>query len=193
MLAISWTIVRSALSPVYLGVLMVGAVGASVVLSWAGWFTVAVPFKVILASAAGVLLGRQVAEGWWLAAIAVFAVIADTWSVFAGPTKVVVERAPQALDYLLVHFPILGQGGPGMGLGISDFIFLALFTAGAIGAGLRSTAGFVAMAASFPLTVAVALIWKPALPALPFLAIAFLAANARPLEHSISARLRSRR
>jgi hypothetical protein len=193
MLAISWVIARNPLPLLYSAGMIIGAAAVSILLSRAGWFTPAVPFKVIMASAAGVLLGRQVAEGWWLAAIALFAIVADTWSVFAGPTKVVVEQAPGALDYLLVHFPILGGEGPGMGLGISDFIFLALFTVGSIGAGLRPGAGFVAMAGSFPFTVAVALIWKPALPALPFLAVAFLVANARPLVASVGGKLRTRR
>jgi hypothetical protein len=178
MLAISWTMARSGVRSLLLAGLILGGLVVSGLLSWAGSFTLAVPFKVVFATGAGILLGRQVAEAWWLAAIAVIAIVADTWSVFAGPTKVVVERAPGALDYLLVHFPIVGAQGPGMGLGISDFIFLSLFTVGALGAGLRSSASFVAMGASLPVTVAVALLWKPALPALPFLALAFLAVNA---------------
>lgn len=177
-LLISWTLVRGLLPGVVLGALVVGCVVVSGILSREGWFLLAVPFKVIVAAGGGVLLGRQVAEAWWLAVVAVVAIVADTWSVFAGPTKVVVEKAPSVLDYLLIHFPMLGAPGPGMGLGISDVIFLSLFTAGSVGAGLRPVAGFMAMAGSFLVTVAVALVWKPALPALPFLALAFLAVNA---------------
>lgn len=176
-LLISWTLVRGLLPGAVLGVLVVGCVVVSGILSREGWFLPAVPFKVVVAAGVGVLLGRQVAEAWWLAAVAAVAVVADTWSVFAGPTKVVVEKAPAVLDYLLIHFPVLGTPGPGMGLGISDVIFLSLFTAGSVGAGLRPIAGFMAMAASFLVTVAVALVWKPALPALPFLALAFLVVN----------------
>ncbi|MHB9150794.1 MAG: hypothetical protein ACYC33_12100 [Thermoleophilia bacterium] len=176
-LLISWTLVRGLLPGAVLGALVVGCVVVSGILSREGWFLLAVPFKVVVAAGGGVLLGRQVAEAWWLAVVAAVAVVADTWSVFAGPTKVVVEKAPAVLDYLLIHFPVLGAPGPGMGLGISDVIFLSLFTAGSVGAGLRAVAGFTAMAASFLVTVAVALVWKPALPALPFLALAFLAVN----------------
>lgn len=176
-LLISWTLVRGRLPGAVLGALVVGCVVVSGLLSREGWFLLAVPFKVVVAAGGGVLLGRQVAEAWWLAVVAVVAVVADAWSVFAGPTKVVVEKAPAVLDYLLIHFPVLGAPGPGMGLGISDVIFLSLFTAGSFGAGLRPVAGFTAMAASFLVTVTVALMWKPALPALPLLALAFLAVN----------------
>jgi len=176
-LLMSWTLVKGVLSPAALGALIVVGIVSAVLLSRLGWFAAAVPFKVVLAASIGVLLGRQVAEAWWLVVVAGVALVADVWSVFAGPTKVVVEKAPVVLDYLLIHFPVLGVAGSGMGLGMSDVIFLSLFAAGSAGAGLRPVAGFLAMAASFLVTVTVALVWKPALPALPFLAVAFLAVN----------------
>ncbi len=180
-LLIAWTLVRGLLPAALLGTLVVGGLVVSSLLSRQGLFLMAVPFKVILAAGGGVLLGRQVAEAWWLAAVAAVAIVADTWSVFAGPTKVVVEKAPLLLDYLLIHFPMLGSSGSGMGLGISDVVFLSLFTAGSARAGLRPVAGFVAMGVSLLVTVSVALAWKPAIPALPLLALAFLAVNLGPL------------
>lgn len=180
-LLIVWTLVRGKLSAAVLGALVVGGLVVSGLLSRQGLFLAAVPFKVILAAGGGVLLGRQVAEAWWLAAVAGVAIVADTWSVFAGPTKVVVEKAPVLLDYLLIHFPVLGSAGSGMGLGLSDVVFLSLFTAGSACAGLRPVAGFVAMGVSLLVTVTVALAWKPAIPALPLLAVAFLAVNSSRL------------
>ena len=192
-LFIAWTLVRGLLPAALLGALVVGGLVVSSLLSQQGLFLTAVPFKVILAAGGGVLLGRQVAEAWWLAAVAAVAIVADIWSVFAGPTKVVVEKAPLMLDYLLIHFPLLGSSGAGMGLGISDVVFLSLFTAGSACAGLRPVAGFVAMGVSFLVTVMVALAWKPAIPALPLLAVAFLVVNMGPLvEKARSARARRR-
>jgi hypothetical protein len=175
---LAWAVASGSMSTRAVGVLAaVGIVGA-LPLSAAGWLVAAASFKVVFAAGVGRLLGFQVGEPLWLAVVAVVALLADAWSVFAGPTRAVVEGAPGVLDYLLVHFPLLGRPGTGMGLGMSDVIFLSLFAAGSARAGLRPRAGFAAMACSLLLTVAVALLWKPAIPALPFLSLAFLAANA---------------
>ncbi len=177
-LLLAWTIARGRMGARVVGALTGVGLAGAVGLSALGWLVLAVPFKVVFAAGLGRLLGRQVGEPLWLALVAVVALIADIWSVFAGPTRVVVEQAPGFLDYLLIHFPLLGHSGPGMGLGTSDVIFLALFAAGSARAGLRPVVGFAAMACSLLVTVVVALLWKSALPALPFLSIAFLLANA---------------
>ena len=177
-LGLSWLLATRPLSSRAAGVLAAAGLAAAVSLSGLGWVGAAPVFKVLVAALAGRLLGRQVAEAWWLVLVALVALLADTWSVFAGPTRLVVERAPSMLDYLLLHFPALGSGAAGMGLGMSDLVFLALFTAGSHRAGLRARAGFLAMGLSLLLTVVLALVWKPALPALPLLSLAFLGANA---------------
>lgn len=175
---LAWVVARGRMSTRLAGVLTAAGAAGAAALSASGMLLLAVPFKVVFASGAGRLLGRQVGEPLWLATVAGVAVVADIWSVFAGPTRAVVERAPVFLDYLLVHFPLLGRPGTGMGLGMSDVIFLALFAAGSARAGLRSVGGFVVMTCSLLVTVALALLWKPALPALPLLSLAFLVANA---------------
>lgn len=177
-LLLTWVLARGDLSVRgTVGLVLVGAAGG-LVFSRLGWVSVAVPFKVALAAGGGRLLGRQVDEGWWLAVVAVAAIAADSWSVFAGPTKVLVERAPVSLDYLLIHFPVLGRPDTGMGLGLSDVVFLALLTTGAAATGLRPRAGFLAMGGSLVVAVVVALVWRPAVPALPFVALAFLLTQA---------------
>ncbi|MHB0980139.1 MAG: hypothetical protein ACYC5Q_08760 [Thermoleophilia bacterium] len=175
---LAWAVACGGIGTRAVGVLAATGIVGALALSAAGWLVAAASFKVVFAAAVGRLLGFQVGEPLWLALVAVVAVLADIWSVFAGPTRAVVEGAPGVLDYLLVHFPIVGHPGTGMGLGMSDVIFLSLFAAGSVRAGLRPRAGFAAMACSLLLTVAVALLWKPAIPALPFLSVAFLAANA---------------
>lgn len=161
-----------------LGVMTAVALVVGSALSWAGWPSLALPFKAIAGAAAGTLLGRQFAEGWWLALVAVVAVVVDVWSVFAGPTKMVVEEAPVLLDYLLLHFPILGGGPMGSGLGLSDVIFVGLFTSGALVTGLRLHGTFLALCLGLVATMALALSLPVALPALPLLGLTFLLANA---------------
>lgn len=149
----------------------------ALVMAWRGWSTAAVPFQVVAAAGLGIVLAGQVAAAWWLAAFAVVAIAADAWSVFLGPTKQVVEHAPQVLDYVLVHFTPVGGPIAGLGLGMSDLVFLALFLAGSRRLGLSVRRGYAAMVASLALTVALAVTWKPAVPALPLLSLAFLAVN----------------
>gem|GEM_PF-1574697 len=139
--------------------------------------TVAVPFQVVAAAGLGIVLARQVAAAWWLATFAGVAILADSWSVFAGPTRRVVEQAPHMLDYLLVHFTPLGGPVAGLGLGMSDLVFLALFLTGSRMLGLNVKAGYAAMLGSFVVTVMLAVWWRPAVPALPLLSLAFLVIN----------------
>ena len=172
-----WVLCSSPLSTARLAVACVVALCIAFATARLGWFTVAVPFQVVAAAGLGVLLAKQVAAAWWLAAFAGVAILADAWSVFAGPTRRVVERAPQALDYLLVHFTPLGGPLAGLGLGMSDLVFLALFLTGSRALGLSVRAGYAAMLGSFVVTVMLAVWWRPAVPALPLLSLAFLAVN----------------
>ncbi len=177
-LLVTWVMARGELPLRSTVVLVFVGVAGGLALSRLGWVGIAVPFKVALAAGGGRLLGRQVAEGWWLAVVAIAAIVADSWSVFAGPTKALVEQAPGILDYLLIHFPVLGYPGAGLGLGLSDVVFLALLTTGAAATGLRARAGFAAMGGSLVVAVVVALVWRSAVPALPFVALAFLLTQA---------------
>jgi hypothetical protein len=190
---LAWSLVRAPFRDRVLWVLVLGGAALGFLLSWAGWAIPAVPFKVAAAVAAGRLLGRQMAEGWWLALVAVVALLADIWSVFAGPTRVIVEKAPGVLEYLLIYFPSLGNSSGGLGLGMSDLFFVGLFLTGSLITGLRTRATFWAMAAAFVATVALALLTGRPLPALPFLSLAVLAVNADLLWRSARDAWRARR
>jgi hypothetical protein len=172
-----WTLCSRPVSTSRLVLACAVALGVSFALAWRGWYTVAVPFQVVAAAGLGTVLARQVAAAWWLAAFAGVAILADAWSVFAGPTRRVVEHAPHVLDYVLVHFSPVGGPLAGLGLGMSDLVFLALFLAGSRALGLNVRGGYAAMLASFVVTVMLAVWWKPAVPALPLLSLAFLAVN----------------
>jgi len=132
----------------------------------------------VAGATAGTLLGRQFLYRRWLLVGAVVALVVDLYSVFRGPTRLVVEHAPRTLDFLLVQFPSLGSDRAGFGLGVSDFLFLALFVAGSRRCGLHARASLAAMLAGVLATVVAAAILDRALPALPLLCLAFILVNA---------------
>lgn len=165
------------LSRALLLALLVTGLPVGIALSAGGLLFWGAPWKVLAALCFGKLVGREVVQAWWLALAAAIAFAVDIWSVFAGPTRAVVERAPAALDYLVVHFPGWGMQGPATGLGMSDFVFLGLLTAGAAAAQLRPRAVLAAGLSSFVLTLVLALLTDRPLPALPLLCVAFLAVN----------------
>jgi hypothetical protein len=172
-----WSVVGAPWRTGVLLAIFLGGTAIGFLLSWEGLGAIAVPFKVAAAVSAGRLVGRQMTEAWWLAAVAALALVADSWSVFAGPTRVIVEKAPGVLTYLLVPFAAFG-GGPGLGLGMSDFFFFGLFLAGAIHTGLRVRATFGALLAGLLGSVLLALTLGRALPALPLMSLAFVLVNA---------------
>lgn len=172
-----WVVCSRPVSTSFLALACAVALGVAFAFAWRGWTTAAVPFQVVAAAGLGTMLARQVATAWWLAAFAGIAIVADMWSVFAGPTRQVVEHAPRMLDYVLVHFSPLGGPLAGLGLGMSDLVFLSLFLVGSRALGLKVRRGYAAMLGSFVVTVMLAVWWKPALPALPLLSLAFLAVN----------------
>ena len=63
-------------------------------------------------------------------------------------------------------------------IGASDFVFFALFAAASVRMGLRVRPTWIATTASLGATMALSYVLDTALPALPLLSLAFLAANA---------------
>ena len=119
--------------------------------------------------------------------VAVVASASDLFSVFAGPTKALVREDAQILDFLLLIFPTFGYP-LGFALGLADFVFLALFIALAAYLALNLLATLIACCASILFAMLAGLLLGTALPALPAIAIAFLAANAAPICRSFFAR-----
>ncbi|MCA1737829.1 MAG: hypothetical protein LC740_03075 [Actinobacteria bacterium] len=85
---------------------------------------------------AGLALARRVTLPGIALLIAGLATAADLYSFLAGPTRALVQGGPEGgpsllgylLSYLLVWFPNFGSP-LGFAFGVSDFSFLALFTA----------------------------------------------------------------
>ena len=159
--------------------------GAAVVGLSVGFVPLADLGKIAIGAGLGYWLGATLSE---LSAdlrvivgLAIGVGVLDAISVFApqGPTHLLLTRAPQAVPYFVVAFPTMGYAvrDAYSGLGTTDVLFFSLYLAAAIGYHLRVRLTLVAMVASFVGTVAIAL-WSRALPALPLLSFAFIAANA---------------
>lgn len=125
----------------------------------------------------GISLARQVSSIGVVLLVVGVAGAADLWSVFAGPTKTLVAQDSPVLDVLLLPFPTFGSV-LGFGLGVSDFVFLALFAGVSRTLGLRYTATLIGLCAAAFLALSAGLLLGRPLPALPFIAGAFLLLNA---------------
>lgn len=135
--------------------------------------------KVAAAAALGLWVAENLEHASWVVLVAVVSAAVDIVSVYAGPTKALLEEGPRVVGYFTVALTWFGYSATEgySALGISDVVFFSLYLGAARRFGLRAVASAVAMVASFVLTVAAALYWE-ALPALPLLSVAFLAVNA---------------
>ena len=116
----------------------------------------------------------------WVVLVAAVIPLVDAISVWRGPTRHIVTERPGVFDALSFSFPV--PGGGAFQLGLPDLLFFALFLGAADRWGLRVVATWLAMVASFGVTMSITVGADPfgigGLPALPLLSIAFLAANA---------------
>jgi hypothetical protein len=116
----------------------------------------------------------------WVVLVAAVIPLVDSISVWRGPTKEIVTRRPDVFDALSFAFPVPDQGS--FNLGLPDLLFFAVFLAAAARWHLRVGLTWLAMVASFGLTLTLTLTVDPfdigGLPALPLLSVGFLAANA---------------
>ncbi len=133
--------------------------------------------RILAASCVGISLARYITSVGTVLIVVVAAIGADIFSVFAGPTEALVRTESPLLDFLLLVFPTFGSP-LGFGLGLSDFIFLALFAATARTLDLRYAATLLAVCTAAFLAVTAGLLLVRPLPALPFIALAFVLVNA---------------
>jgi hypothetical protein len=115
----------------------------------------------------------------WVVMVAAIIPLVDSISVWRGPTRHIVEERPEVFGALSYAYPVPDGS---FQLGLPDLLFFGLFLGAAARWGLRIAATWVALVASFGLTMALAIYVDPldlgGLPALPLLSLAFLAANA---------------
>jgi hypothetical protein len=153
------------------------------VLAWAfheaGWNTPENFCKLFGVTAIGFAFLRWFEMLSWVALVACIIPFVDAYSVFSphGPTNEITEHHKEVFTTFSFAFPIPGEPGTA-NLGLPDLLFFSLFLAAAARFGLRTRLTWLAMTLSFGATLALASVWRGGLPALPLLAIAFLAVNA---------------
>jgi hypothetical protein len=114
----------------------------------------------------------------WVVLVALIIPWVDAYSVWRGPTKVIVTHHTRVFTTLSYAFPIPGET-TAANLGLPDLLFFSLFLAATARFGLRPAWTWLTLTASFGATIALA-VWLDlgGLPALPLLSLAFLATNA---------------
>jgi hypothetical protein len=133
--------------------------------------------RILAAACVGISLARYIESVGVALIVAAAAIASDLFSVFAGPTKALLREDSPVLDVLVLVFPTFGSA-LGFGLGLSDFIFLALFAAASRFLSLRYAATLLGVCLAAFLALSVGLLLGRPLPALPFVALAFVAVNA---------------
>jgi hypothetical protein len=158
--------------------------------SWAALPSLALAnlLRIFAAACVGISLARYVSSVGVVLLIVAVATASDLFSVFAGPTKTMVEEDSPVLDFLLLVFPTFGSP-LGFGLGVSDFIFLALFAAASRFLNLRYLATLLGLCLATFLAVTAGLLLERPLPALPFIAITFVLVNLDLILRSLTRRV----
>ena len=116
----------------------------------------------------------------WIVLVAAIVPVIDAVSVWAGPTRHIVTERPEVFDVYSFAFPLPHEGS--FRHGLTDIAFFTLFLGATARWGLRVGWTWLAMVAGLGGTIALTVWADPfgigGLPALPALAIGFLAANA---------------
>jgi hypothetical protein len=129
----------------------------------------------------------------WIVLVALIIPWVDAYSVWRGPTKVIVTQHRNVFTNFSFAFPIPGETAAA-NLGLPDLLFFSLFLAAAARWSLRPRLTWLLLTLSFGATLALA-VWRDigGLPALPLLALGFLLANADLLWTRIRTELREPR
>jgi hypothetical protein len=158
------------------------AVGLALgVLAWAfhvaGWNTPENFSKLFGVTAIGFAFLAYFETLSWVVLVSLIIPWVDAYSVWRGPTKVIVTKHEHVFTNFSFAFPIPGER-TAANLGLPDLMFFALFLAAAARFRLRPGLTWLLMTLSFGATLALA-VWRDlgGLPALPLLALGFLLAN----------------
>jgi hypothetical protein len=116
----------------------------------------------------------------WVVLVAAVIPLVDSLSVWRGPTREIVTERPEVFGALSFAFPVPDAGS--FQLGLPDLLFFSVFLGATAQWALRVGWTWIAMTASFGVTMALAIWVDPfdigGLPALPMLSISWLVANA---------------
>jgi hypothetical protein len=151
------------------------------VLAWAfhvaGWSTAENFCKLFAVTAVGFAFLGYFESLSWVVLVALIIPWVDAYSVWRGPTKVIVTKHAHVFTNFSFAFPIPGER-TAANLGLPDLLFFSLFLAAAARYRLRPGLTWLLMTLSFGATLALA-VWRnlSGLPALPLLSLGFLLAN----------------
>jgi hypothetical protein len=158
------------------------AVGAALgVLAWvlhvAGWNTAENFAKLFAVTFVGFAFLEYFETLSWVVLVSLIIPWVDAYSVWRGPTKVIVTKHAHVFTNFSFAFPIPGET-TAANLGLPDLLFFALFLAASAKYLLRPNLTWLLMTLSFGATLALA-VWRDlgGLPALPLLSLGFLLAN----------------
>jgi hypothetical protein len=124
----------------------------------------------------------------WVMLVALIIPWVDAYSVWRGPTKHIITHQRELFTTFSFAFPVPGEQNTAQ-LGLPDLLFFALFLAATDRWGLRTRLTWVALTLSFGGTMALSVAFDlNGLPALPLLALGFLAPNADVLWKKVRAK-----
>jgi hypothetical protein len=133
-----------------------------------------------MASGIGLWIAEGIDDITHLIPVALIATIADIWSVSAGATaKIVVSSS---INYFLLRFPVLGTDTIPFLIGLTDFLFFAIFFQAAVRYNLGVLKNTLLLGASFIIAIISAIFTSTGLPVLPFMAVLFVGGNFSRLE-----------
>jgi hypothetical protein len=160
--------------PIGVAVFGAGALLLAVALASRDVGAAANPVEALFAASVGLLFGF--AFGVPAAVIALPFVVAgiDAAAVFAGGEEEL-ARGGEPVDVLTFDLPVWGGGASVARLGLLDATFLALFAAWSARYALRPRLAVALMVLALAVALAVGVALDRAVPALPFVAVAFLA------------------
>jgi hypothetical protein len=160
---------------------LLGVAVALGLLAWAlhvaGWNTAENFSKLFAVTALGFAFLSYFETLGWVVLVSLIIPWVDAYSVWRGPTKVIVTKHAEVFTNFSFAFPIPGESSAA-NLGLPDLLFFALFLAAAARFALRVNWTWLLMTLSFGMTLALA-VWRElgGLPALPLLALGFLLAS----------------
>ena len=130
------------------------------------------PVEIVFAASVGLLFALAFAVPTAVVALPLLVAGIDAAAVLASPDDAIADFDP--VDVLTLDLPLWGGGGSVTSLSFLDATFLALFAAWSLRFGLRPRLAIPAMAAGLALAALLAVATDRSIPALPFLALAFL-------------------
>ncbi len=125
-----------------------------------------------IALAGGILLGSIIKKPSYLIPLAAAAGLADIWSVGFGVTKKIVQSRT-AMNFLLFSFPVAGKGILPV-IGVTDFIFAAMFLSLSFRFDMPVIRTQILVAASFIISITVAVFGGFGVPVLPVMGVLFI-------------------